>query len=141
MIATAVDLRAANLKTALAALIDDDVLRNNLYKHWAIAGINNAVSQAPKSATSRAVGLVYNYRVFATIGGLVGKTGTSRMAGTIASANPLGRRSGSTFSTSSSKSAERARSRREPSLLDAGAAKPRRRQGAGICRPAEPRDR
>lgn len=44
IIATAVDLRAANLQSALTALIDDPALRQQFYDHGLIAGVNDAAS-------------------------------------------------------------------------------------------------
>src|ERR1700751_5267159 len=41
VIATAADLRAANLQAALTALIDDPALRKQFYDHGLIAGVNN----------------------------------------------------------------------------------------------------
>ncbi len=45
IIATAVDLRAANLKDALADIIDNDTLRKDFYDHGLVASLNQAIDK------------------------------------------------------------------------------------------------
>lgn len=58
VIATAADLRAANLQAALTALIDDPALRQQFYDHGLIAGVNNA-SKARKGIIFRIIDWLY----------------------------------------------------------------------------------
>jgi hypothetical protein len=59
MVATAIDLRAANLRTALVHLLDNDTLRRDFFDHGLVAGTNKAVADAPRSYLSRSIAWFY----------------------------------------------------------------------------------
>jgi hypothetical protein len=59
-VATAVDLRALNLKGAIEDLIDDPVLKNSFYDHGLIAGIN-AATAGTATPFSRYIAYVYKW--------------------------------------------------------------------------------
>jgi hypothetical protein len=59
IIATAVDLRAANLKDALADIIDNDKLRADFYDNGLVASLNKAVDET-KGWFGRIVAWIYN---------------------------------------------------------------------------------
>jgi hypothetical protein len=94
-VATAVDLRALNLKGAIADLIDDPVLKNSFYDHGLIAGIN-AATAGTQSRFSRCIAYLYQWLTGASnisdgghVSYLSGQTFALAVLGSVDTTKPL----------------------------------------------------